>query len=69
MFVKRAVFLVLLIAAFTRVADAKKRTYEKGKLIDVSPNYMEFDVLGPSILPPPQILVGYSFEIQVGGYT
>ena len=69
MIVMRAVFLVLLIAAFTRVADAKKRTYEKGKLIDVSPNYMEFDLLRLPISPPPQILVGYSFEIQVGGCT
>jgi hypothetical protein len=70
MIVKRALFLILLVLAFSRLADAKKRVYEKGNLIDVSPKYIESPAtLGVALLPPPQILVGYSFEIQAGDFT
>ena len=69
MIVKRFLFLVLLVLAFDRLADAKKRVYEKGNLIDVSPKYIESPVPGLALLPPPQILVGYAFEIQAGDFT
>jgi hypothetical protein len=70
MIMRRAIYFVLLVLAFDRPADAKKHVYEKGSLIDVSPKYIESPVpLGGILLPPPQILVGYSFEIQAGDFT
>jgi hypothetical protein len=70
MIVKRALFLALLVLAFSRLSDAKKRIYEKGNLIDVSPKYIESPApQGVALLPPPQILVGYLFEIQPGDFT
>jgi hypothetical protein len=69
MIVKRFLFLVLLVLAFDRLADAKKRIYEKGNLIDVSPKYIESPIPSLALLPPPQILVGYAFEIQAGDFT
>jgi hypothetical protein len=70
MIVKRALFLVLLVLVFGRLVDAKKRIYEKGNLIDVSPKYIESPATsGLTLLPPLQILVGYSFEIQTGDFT
>lgn len=68
MIAKRAVYLVLLILAFECVANAKNRVYEQGKLIDASPKYMESPV-GDVLFFSPQILVGYSFQIQLGDLT
>jgi hypothetical protein len=70
MIAKRALFLIFLVLTFSRLAGAKKRVYEKGNLIDVFPKYIESPApLGVALLPPPQILVGYSFEIQAGDFT
>jgi hypothetical protein len=70
MIVTRALLLVLLVLASSRLAEAKKRIYEKGSLIDASPRYIDSPVpLGGALLPPPQILVGYSLEIQAGDFT
>jgi hypothetical protein len=61
--------LVLLILVFDSLADAKKTIYETGTVIDVAPEYMESPApLDGPILPPPQILIGYSVEIQVGSF-
>jgi hypothetical protein len=69
MILKRVFFLALLVFAFSRLADAKKRSYEKATLIDVLPKYIESPLPGIVLLPPPQVLVGYSFEIQVSDFT
>jgi hypothetical protein len=70
MIVKRALLLVLLVFASSRLAEARKRIYEKGNLIDVSPKYIVSPApLGGPLLTPPQILVGYSLEIQAGDFT
>jgi len=62
--------LVLLVSAFDPIASAKRPIYQRGNLIEVSPKYIESPApVAGAILPPPQILIGYSFEIQVGIFT
>src|SRR5260370_33667869 len=70
MTIKRGFCLALLILALDPLADAKKPIYETGNLIDVSPKYVESPApLDGAILPPPHILIGYAFAIQVGTFT
>jgi hypothetical protein len=59
--------LLVLILMFEVHAGAAKRIYETGKLVNVTPKYIESPaLLDEKLLPPPQIVVGNSFEIQVG---
>lgn len=67
---KRAFYSILLVLAFDHLAHAKKRIYEKGTLLDFSPKYIEASSpLSGVLLRPPQMLIGYSLEIQSGDFT
>jgi len=67
---KRVLYLLLIVLSVGRFAAAKKHVYETGKLIDVSAKYVEYPIqLGGGLIAQPQILIGYSFEIQVGELT
>jgi hypothetical protein len=68
--IKSGVCFLVLIIVLDSPAGAAKAIYQRGSLIKVSPKYTESPApMPPAILPPPQILVGYSFEIQVGTFT
>jgi hypothetical protein len=57
-----------LIVVFGPTAAARGTTYERGEVIDISPNYIDSPApLSGSPFPPPQILVGHSLRIRVGG--
>jgi hypothetical protein len=65
MIAKRVLFLVFLVLALSRLADAERRIYEKGILIDVSPKYIESPALpSGALFPPPQTLIGYLFALD-----
>jgi hypothetical protein len=66
MIAKRAAFVVFLVLALHSAVQARKRVYEQGKLIDLSPIYFDLPLGAANLLPPPRIVIGYKLQIQVG---
>jgi hypothetical protein len=67
--IKRAAYVGFLVLALLCAAQARKKAYEQGELIDLSPKYIEAPFSSITLLPPPRILIGYEFQIQVGDNT
>lgn len=67
---KTLLYVLLVILAFDRRPVAEAKIYEAGRLVAVSPKFIESPApVGGGVLPPPQILLGYSFEVSVGSFT
>lgn len=66
----RVVILAIVIIGFSLPASAKRAIYQRGTVIDVSPKYIDSPAQVVQVFfSPPQILIGYSFQIQVGIFT
>lgn len=69
MMAKRAAYVVVIVLALHCAAEASKRVYEQGKLIDLSPIYLDTLLSGGTFLWSPRLLLGYELQIQVGENT
>src|SRR5215831_7022376 len=67
---KKAAYVVVLVLTLHCAAQARNRVYEQGKLLDLSPIYVDMPLSARSVLPPPRLLlVGFDLQIQVGENT